>query len=248
MRPGAREEGWQDGGIAGSGPALGLQHVTLGYRGVPAVVDVNGRFPAGSLTAIVGPNGGGKTTLLKGLLGLLRPQRGRIVCAEPHSAIAHLAQRSEVDPTFPITVADFVAIGLWSVTGSLQGVTRPQALKVASALRDVGLDGAGGRWVSELSGGQFQRMRFARLLVQDAPVVLLDEPFAGVDEGTVEALLRLVVAWHGRGRTVIAVLHDRERVRRHFPLTLALDRRVLGWGETATTLAALAGPGQIDVR
>ncbi len=250
-------------GTIGAGLSLQLDHLTLGYGGVPAVEDLSGQFQAGSLTAVIGPNGGGKTTLLKGLMGLLLPLRGSIRIGDDaagasnrgadrvadadgagwRDALAWLAQRSEVDPSFPITVADFVSIGLWSVTGSLSGVTPAQRWTLEAALEQLGLAGAGRRWISDLSGGQFQRMRFARLLVQDAPVVLLDEPFAGVDESTIEALLRLIAGWQDQGRTVIVVLHDLNRVRRHFPMTLALDRRMLAWGETAMTLASLAGMG-----
>ena len=238
----------QAGAEGHPGSTLTLRQVSLGYRGRPAIVDVSGQFRAGTLTAIIGPNGGGKTTLLKGLLGLLPPLRGAIEPGEGMTAMAYLGQRSEVDPSFPITVSDFVSIGLWSVTGSLRGLTSGQRLAIEAALQGVGLAGLGRRWISDLSGGQFQRMRFARLLVQDAPILLLDEPFAGVDGPTIEALLRIIVAWHVEGRTVIVVLHDLERVRRHFPLTLMLDRRVLAWGETAAVLASPPGPERGDGR
>ncbi|MFT3778446.1 MAG: ATP-binding cassette domain-containing protein [Ottowia sp.] len=220
---------------------LVLHGVSLGYRGRDVVTGVTGRFPPGSLVAVVGPNGAGKTTLLKGLLGLLPLRRGRIECAPPRASLAYLAQASEVDRGFPVTVEDFVAMGLWQQVGGLRAVSPQGGERVRRAIADVGLQGREGAWIGELSGGQFQRVRFARLLVQDAPIVLLDEPFAGIDAPTQADLLRLVAGWHAQGRTVIAVLHDLALVRAHFPQTLALDGRVLAWGDTAQALAALTG-------
>lgn len=220
-----------------------LRDVSLGYGGPVVVEGVGGRFLRGSLTAIVGPNGGGKTTLLKGLLGLVPVRAGAIESPYPRQAIAHLPQVSELDPSVPVTVEDFVSVGLWSKTGGLRAVTRPLAREVSDALGTVGLHDCRGYWMGELSGGQLQRLRFARLLVQDAPVMLLDEPFAGIDEQTTAALLRIIAAWHARRKTLIVVLHDLDLVRLHFPRTLALAGRVLAWGETGAALAALAGTG-----
>lgn len=222
---------------------LALHDVSLGYGTALAVQGADGRFAQGSLTAIVGPNGGGKSTLLKGLLGLMRPLRGTIESRHPRSALGYLAQAGEVDPQFPVSVEDFVAVGLWPRIGCLRRTPPSLAGRVGQAMAAVGLQGMQSRWIGELSGGQFQRMRFARLLAQDPPVVLLDEPFAGIDEPTAAALLQLVHAWHAQGRTVIAVLHDREMVREHFPRTLALAGRVLAWGDTRSVLDGLAPAG-----
>lgn len=216
---------------------LALDNVSLGYRTTIAVQGVSGQFEQGSMTAIVGPNGGGKSTLLKGLLGLMRPLRGTIESRHPRPALGYLAQASEVEPQFPISVEDFVAMGLWSHIGSLRRVSPSLARQADQAIAAVGLQQMRSRWISELSGGQFQRMRFARLLAQDPPVVILDEPFAAIDEPTTAAMLQLVHAWHAQGKTVIAVLHDREMVRKHFPRTLALAGRMLAWGDTASVLA-----------
>lgn len=218
---------------------LTLHEVSLGYGAAPVIVGVTGRFARGSLTAIVGPNGSGKTTLLKGLLGLVGEQRGLIETRYSRRDMAYLAQASEVDSSFPVTVEDFVAVGLWTRIGSLRAVTPSLAQRMTAALTAVGLQGHAACWLDELSGGQFQRMRFARLLVQDAPIVLLDEPFAGIDEETTQALLRLIAGWHTQGKTVIAVLHDLDLVRAHFPQTLAVAGRMLAWGETSSALAAL---------
>ncbi len=190
------------------------------------------------MTAIVGPNGAGKSTLLKGLLGLLRPLRGTVESRYPQSALGYLAQASEIEPQFPVRVEDFVAVGLWTRIGGLRAVSRTLARRVDEAIVAVGLQDQASHWIGELSGGQFQRMRFARLLAQDPSVILLDEPFSGVDEPTVLTLLQLIHAWHAQGRTVIAVLHDRQLVRTHFPQTLVLAERVLAWGATRSALDA----------
>jgi len=224
----------------GTAAEMILHDVGLAYGQVPVVTGISGRFLQGTLTAIIGPNGGGKTTLLKGLLGLIPPCAGEITLRHPRRDMAYLAQASEIDMGFPVTVADFVSMGLWSRIGGLRGVTPCLAQQVSEAIAAVGLDGFGKRWMDELSGGQFQRMRFARLLVQDAPVVLLDEPFAGVDEETTKALLRLIAAWHAQGKTVIAVLHDLDMVAAHFPQTLAVAGHMVVWGETTSALQAMA--------
>jgi zinc/manganese transport system ATP-binding protein len=214
-----------------------LRNVSFGYGAALAVREMSGQFASGSMTAIMGPNGGGKTTLLKGLLGLLRPLRGTVESRHPRSALGYLAQASEVEPEFPISVEDFVAVGLWSRIGGLRAVPPTLASRVAEAIAAVGLQDRASRWIGELSGGQFQRMRFARLLAQDPAMVMLDEPFAGVDERTTAALLRLIHGWHAQGKTLIAVLHDQELVRAHFPQTLLLAGQVLAWGDTCRVLS-----------
>lgn len=222
---------------------LVLDNVSLGYGAHIALQGVSGQFAPGSLTAVIGPNGSGKSSLLKGLLGLMRPLRGSIVSRHPRPALGYLSQAGGVDPQFPVSVEDFVAVGLWPHIGWLCRVTPPLAQRVAQAMEAVGLQGLGAHHIGELSGGQFQRMRFARLLVQDPRVVVLDEPFAGVDEPTTAVLLRLLHDWHAQGKTVIAVLHDRAMVRAHFPQTLALNGRVQAWGETCAVLAGLEHAG-----
>lgn len=232
------------GGAGGPSTDIVLHGVALGYRNAVAISGLSGRFAQGSLTAIVGPNGAGKTTLLKGLLGLVRPTQGWMECRWPARAMAYLSQTNEVDRGFPITVSDFVALGLWNRVGSLRAVGRPFRQCIADAIAAVGLQGFEHTWISGLSGGQFQRVRFARVLVQDAPVVLLDEPFAGIDTPTVEDLLRLIARWHAEAKTVVTVVHDLELVRAHFPRTLALAGHGLSWGETPESLNALAAFGR----
>ena len=213
--------------------AITLDDLTLGYGGHPAVHHLGGGFAAGSLTAVVGPNGSGKSTLLKGIMGLLRPLGGSIA---RQGEIGYLPQSAEIDRSFPATVDDLIALGLWRERGAFGGIARPDRARLAAALHAVGLGGFAQRPLDTLSGGQLQRALFARVILQDAPVVLLDEPFAAIDERTVSDLMHLVGHWHEEGRTVIAVLHDLDLVRRHFPQTLLLAREPVAWGNTAVAL------------
>jgi len=217
--------------------AIVLYDLTLGYDGHPAVHHLTGVFAPGTLTAVVGPNGSGKSTLLKGITGILRPLGGRIERGGLKiNQIAYLPQQAEIDRSFPITVLDIVGLGLWQRLGMFGGMKpefREQALQ---AMASVGLEGFEQRGIGELSAGQFQRVLFARLLLQDCPVILLDEPFTAVDARTTGDLLNLVHRWHREQRTVIAVLHNFEQVRAHFPQTLLLARELIAWGDTPAVL------------
>jgi zinc/manganese transport system ATP-binding protein len=215
-----------------------LHDVTVAYDRHPAVHHVDGRFEPGSLTALVGPNGAGKSTLLKAIVGALRPASGRIDQAGLHRRdLGYLPQAAEIDRSFPLTVADTVILGAWRRIGALRGVDAATSRRAQEALSAVGLEGFAGRPVSALSAGQFQRVLFARLLVQDAAVILLDEPFTAIDARTTRDLLDLVRRWHGEGRTVIAALHDLEQVRTYFPRALVIARELVAFGETSVVLS-----------
>ena len=216
--------------------ALSICNLTLGYDRHPAVHHLDLDLPAGSLTAVVGPNGAGKSTLLKALMGEIRPLNGRIDVGT--SRIAYLPQLNEVDRSFPVTVEGFVAMGHWHRAGALWRIDGTARARVGEALAAVGLNGFDRRPISALSGGQMQRVMFARLLLQDADLILLDEPFAALDARTAAELLEVVKRWHGEGRTVVAVLHDLEAVRRHFPHTLILAREKVVHGVTGQVLTA----------
>lgn len=220
-------------------PALQFQDLTLGYNREPAVLDLQTSVEEGSLTAIVGPNGAGKSTLLKGVTGALTPIRGRVVVGKTsRESIAYLPQQSEIDRSFPLTVADLVSMGLWRETGAFGGLGSRHRGRVSRAISSVGLDGFETRPIGSLSGGQIQRALFARLMLQDTPVVLLDEPFTAIDARSMVDLIRIVQLWHAEGRTVLAVLHDLETVRAHFPRTLMLARELVAHGPTAQVLTA----------
>ena len=218
---------------------LRFRDLTLGYDRHPAVHHLAGEIERGALLAVCGPNGAGKSTLLKGIAGVLRPIGGRIerTGCEPRE-IAYLPQAADIDRSFPISVFDMVAMGHWRSMGLFGGLGQARKLKVFDAIAAVGLTGFEDRSIGTLSGGQMQRMLFARLLLQDAPVILLDEPFTAIDARTMADLVDIVKRWHGENRTVIAVLHDFEMVREHFPQTLLLAREKVAWGDTRETLSA----------
>lgn len=216
--------------------ALRLDDLTLTYDSRPAVHHLSGCFAPGSLTAVVGPNGAGKSTLLRALAGLHRPDGGRIT-ADGEARIALLPQLAALDRTFPLACRDVVMFGLWPRYGAFRAIAREDQARAEAALAAVGLSGFERRTVGSLSAGQTQRLLFARLLVQDADILLLDEPFNAVDAKTSADLLRLVRDWHGEGRTVIAVLHDLDLVAREFPETLLLAREPIAWGPTEAALS-----------
>jgi len=215
--------------------AFTLRNLTLGYERHPAVHHLSMDVACGSLVAVVGPNGAGKSTLIKALAGQLRPIDGE-VHGLTHQRVAWLPQQSSVDRSFPITVQEMVLLGLWHAVGALGRFTAAHRQACHEALGAVGLHGFERRSIGTLSGGQMQRALFARLMLQDAPVVLLDEPFAAVDQRTTDDLLALLHRWHAHGKTVVAVLHDLAQVRAHFPITLLLAREPVAWGATADVL------------
>lgn len=211
-----------------------LDNLTVSYRRHPALHHVSGQFAAGSLTAVVGPNGAGKSTLLKSMAGLL-PAAG-VRLGLPRHQLAYLPQQSELDRSFPLQVRDCVLLGLWRRVGALDGPSATMLREVDAALHTVGLQDFEHRPIGTLSSGQLQRVLFARLLVQDAQLILLDEPFNAVDAKTTATLLGVVQQWHREGRTVVAVLHDEAQVHAHFPHTLLLARELVAWGSTAQVL------------
>ncbi|MDN2581386.1 zinc ABC transporter ATP-binding protein AztA [Aquibium sp. ELW1220] len=216
-------------------PVLAFRDLTLGYDRHPAVHHLTGDVARGSLTAVVGPNGSGKSTLMKGIVGVLAPLGGEVGVA-PGTRIAYLAQQSEIDRSFPARVIDLVRLGLWGKRGLLGRYDRTDHANCRKALQAVGLDGFQERPLDTLSGGQLQRALFARVLVQDADLILLDEPFNAIDANTVADLVALIRLWHGEERTILVVAHDLDLVRRHFPQTLILSRRKVAWGPTSEVL------------
>jgi zinc/manganese transport system ATP-binding protein len=217
--------------------AIRFSDLTLGYDRHPAVHHLDGEVESGALLAICGPNGAGKSTLLKGIAGTLAPLTGTIALPRLKTRdIAYLPQAADIDKSFPINVFDAVAMGLWKLCGLFGGISRGQTAKIREAIAAVGLDGFEKRPIGTLSGGQLQRMLFARLLMQDAALFLLDEPFTAIDSKTVADLLALVARWHEERRTVLVVSHDLDLVREHFPQTLLLAREAIARGRTDAVL------------
>ena len=216
-----------------------FRDVTLGYDRHPAVHHLDGEVATGALLAVVGPNGAGKSTLFRGLVGILKPLAGSIGLGDLNVRdIAYLPQTADIDRSFPISVYDFVGTGLWRSTGFFGGMGKAARDKIARALATVGLNGFENRPIGTLSGGQMQRMLFARVLLQDARLIVLDEPFNAIDAKTSADLVALVRHWHAEKRTVLAALHDMDLVRAHFPETLLLARSPVAWGLTAEILTS----------
>lgn len=214
---------------------ISFQDLTLAYDRHPAVHHLTGHIARGALLALVGPNGAGKTTLMRAIAGDFPAAEGKLKVGT--TRIAWLPQQAEVDRQFPIDVRAFVAMGLWARIGAFRDLGRKGRARVDEALAAVGLEGLGARPISALSGGQMQRVLFARLMLQDAELCLLDEPFAAVDARTTEDLMALLHQWQAEGRTIVAVLHDMDLVRRHFPEALLIAREKIAQGPTAEVLS-----------
>ena len=216
-----------------------LYDVTVRYGRQTALDGVSGEFVPGSLTAVVGANGAGKSTLLGAIAGSVRLAGGTIDRGAPHR-LAYLPQLAAIDCEFPLTVRELIALGGWWEFGAFRAPSADFATRLAAAAETVGLSERLGRFIGELSRGELQRALFARLMLQEASVILLDEPFAAVDARTAAVLIDHVMRWHREGRTVIAVLHDLDLVRLRFPSTLVLARRCTAWGPTEIALPAMA--------
>jgi zinc/manganese transport system ATP-binding protein len=208
---------------------IALHNIELRHGTQIVLSGLSGRFESGSQTALVGANGSGKTTLLRAIAGLHKPAGGRIDRGDLKPAdIALLAQGSHLDRSFPITCGDVVALAATRL-GPFRAVGGDGLAATRSALRRVGLAEMEQRPIQALSAGQFQRVLFARTIVQDASLILLDEPFTAVDAVTTRLLLSIIADWHAQGRTIIVVLHDMELVREYFPHTLLLSHRSARW-------------------
>jgi len=221
------------------------------YNGAPALEGVSLTVPHGAQVAVVGPNGAGKSTLFKAIVGLLRPQRGRVLIhdqapGDQTDPVAYVPQREEVDWRFPVTVADVVMMGRYGRLGPLR---RPQPADrevVRRSLEQLGIADLAGRPIGELSGGQQQRVFLARALAQEPHVLLLDEPFTGVDVGAKEAVLELLESLRAASITVLVSTHDMEAASQRFELVALLNRRLIAFGPpaevfTATHIAAAFG-------
>lgn len=215
-----------------------LDNLVAGYEGVAITPSLSGVIHKGSMTAIVGLNGCGKSTLLKTLAGFIPPVSGVLRWSPSRPTIGWLAQRHALESQFPLTVLDVVSQGAWPRISLLRGLRNDVRRRIQAALARVGLTEMAKTPIEALSGGQFQRMLFARVLVQRAPLVMLDEPFTGIDEATTHDLMAVIQEMHQQGQTVLAVLHDNQRVADYFPETLLLAPQNASWGLTHEVLPA----------
>ncbi len=214
-----------------------VQNLSVYYGPTIALNTLQGEIEPGSLTAVVGPNGGGKSTFVKTLAGILKPSSGKIVhqCQDTCDS-AYLPQYTAVDHDFPVTVQEVISMGLWHKTGAFKGFCEDDKDLIHQAISQVGLEGMENRLIKTLSGGQFQRMLFARIILEDSSLIILDEPFTAIDVHTSEALIKLIKAWHNQGKTILLVLHDLQMAKKHFENTIILARECIAWGKTKEIL------------
>lgn len=216
---------------------LTFENLTLGYDRHPAVHHLSAEINQGDFMALVGPNGAGKSTLMKAILGHVEPMEGHIRFEGiTREDISYLPQASRVDRSFPMTAAQLVTSGLWQTRGLGSRINRGDQQRVVDALAKVGLQGFENRTIDALSGGQFQRLLFARKLVQNGRLLLLDEPFTGVDEQTIDDLMSVLLEQHRSGATIVAVVHNLNLVQRYFPKSMLLSRELIAIGETEAVL------------
>jgi len=218
------------------------------FGDTPVLNDINITFPKGSFTALIGPNGAGKSTLLKICAGVLKPSTGT-ACLTAGLKRAYLPQHNQLDRQFPLTVRDVAIMGFWPKIGLYHGLTPEDRDQLKHALDMVGLDGFENKPISVLSGGQFQRLLFARLWLQEADLLILDEPFSAVDQPTTEHLLALLQNWFAEGKTIITVIHQLQLAERFIPQSILLNRGVIAQGDSKKVLsdAALIRKTYIEV-
>ncbi len=210
-----------------------LSDVSVSYGPHKALENVSGTFRAGSLTAVAGPNGAGKSSLLKLIAGLVRPRKGRVTIApEMQGKIGYLPQSSVVARDYPLSVMQTACTGFWPEIGDTKALSSSHKRRATDALGQVGLAEMKDRQIGMLSGGQFQKLLFARLYLQDPQIFLLDEPFSAIDGKTTARLMGLLLDWHKKGKTIVCVLHDLLLIKKYFPESFLLEGKCLGTGHT----------------
>ena len=228
---------------------LQVRHLTIGYPDLTLARQLSFDIDAGTTLAVLGANGSGKSTFVKMLLGLLPPLAGRLdwPAGRPRE-IGYLAQMTEFDRRFPIRVRDLVAMGAWRGFGFWSGLDRAGRGRVAAALDAAGVLAIADRPLHTLSGGQLQRALFARVILQDAPLILLDEPFAAVDQSTEAHLLSIIRHWRAEGRAVVLVVHDLSSVLDHCTHALLLGGGIASHGpvDSVLTPARLVAQGYLS--
>ena len=221
--------------------AIDVTDLTVAYREKPVLWDVDFQTPVGSLMAIVGPNGAGKTTLVKTVLGLIKPAAGRIhvfgKTYRPQSRlIGYVPQKGTVDWDFPTNVLDVVMMGRYGHLGWIKRPGRHDREMAIQCLEKVGMTDFMNRQISQLSGGQQQRVFIARAFIQDAPIYLMDEPFAGVDAATEKSIIALLRELKTKGKTVICIHHDLQTLKEYFEWAFLLNVRAVALGKTSEVL------------
>ena len=220
--------------------AIEVEDLTVAYHHNPVLWDIDLQIETGAITAIVGPNGAGKSTLLKAILKLVPISSGSIsffgrTLKEMRREVAYVPQRSEVDWDFPTTVLDVVMMGSYGALGWIKAPGKRERNLAFEALEKVGMTEFANRQISELSGGQQQRTFIVRALVQDASIFLMDEPFAGVDAATEQAIIGVLRELQASGKTLVIVHHDLLTVKEYFDQVILLNVHTIATGPIATT-------------
>jgi manganese/zinc/iron transport system ATP- binding protein len=217
-----------------------VEGLTVNYDKNPVLWDLSFSLPKGILCGIAGPNGAGKSTLLKSMLGLVPILSGKIsFMGEPLSRIrkkiAYVPQKESIDWDFPITAFDVVLMGRANRFGFFSRPRRADKDAAMHALTLLGMEAYANRQISQLSGGQQQRLFLARALVQEPEILLMDEPFIGVDLVTEELMIDLLRSLSKKGKTIVIVFHDLANAQRYFDWLLLINRRLISCGPVAQT-------------
>ncbi len=223
---------------------LHLDGLALAQGARTVLEGLSGSFPDGAITALIGANGAGKSTLIQGIMGILPPLAGRIDCDVPKERRAWLPQQLALDLSFPMSVEELVMTGSWPTRGALRGYRPAQYRQARSVMQRLGITHLAHRPLGELSGGQRQRALLGRTLMQEAELLLLDEPFANVDSDTVNVLIQVLRDMADQGTTIIVVLHDLEHLARLADCVLMLAG---GHGQWTTPHAVLERHGVTDL-
>jgi ABC-type Mn2+/Zn2+ transport system ATPase subunit len=220
---------------------LDIENISIAYGEKTILKDVSFNVPHGARVAVVGPNGAGKSTLFKGLVGILPLQSGRILIhglplGDHKDCVAYVPQREEVDWRFPVTVRDVVMMGRFGIRGWLARPNPADHEAVSRSLEEMGIADLATSSISDLSGGQQQRVFLARALAQNPHILLMDEPFTGVDVTTREATLHLLDTLRERQVTTIISTHDLNLAASRFDLVLLLNKGLIAYGEPQQVL------------
>lgn len=221
-------------------PALEIHDLTVAFDRKPVLWNIDLIIPQGKLVGIIGPNGAGKSTLIKSVMGILPLSSGYVKVFdqsldEVRNQISYVPQRESVDWDFPASVLDVVLMGRYSKLGLFKRPRKADRDVVMDCLKKVGMESFANRQISQLSGGQQQRTFLARALAQQANLYFMDEPFAGVDAATEQAIIDLLHEMTSANKTVIVVHHDLQSVTQYFDWVILLNTRLVASGPTETT-------------
>ncbi len=224
-------------------PPVEVHDMTVAYHRKPVLWDIDLILPEGKLIGVIGPNGAGKSTLLKAILGLVPMASGRVEIygrpyAENRRLVGYVPQRESVDWDFPVDAIGVVEMGLYGRLGWFRRPGRAEREKAMDCLRQVGMADLARRQISQLSGGQQQRVFLARALAQEAQIYFMDEPMAGVDASTEEAVIGILQELRSRRKTVVVVQHDLQTVPAYFDHVILLNLRLVAAGPTAEVFTA----------